>query len=131
MGSPLDPVRKGKYPEWIGGSDEPLTGFSWRSGSDRHTTGIIIWSDVFLYDAPNGDKIAILLMDTQGLFDHKSLPADNSRIFSLSTLISSMQIFNLFNHIQEDQLQYLQFATEYTRFATTNKTTITRNHSKI
>ena len=121
MGSPLTPVRKGKYPEWIGGSDEPLAGFSWRSGSDRHTTGITIWSDVFLYDAPNGDKIAILLMDTQGLFDHKSSPTDNSRIFSLSTLISSMQIFNLFSHIQEDHLQYLQFATEYTRFATSNK----------
>ena len=108
MGSPTTPFRKGRYPEWIGGSDEPLGGFSWRSGSERHTTGIIIWSDVFLYDAPNGDKIAIFLMDTQGLFDHRSSTTDNSRIFSLSTLISSMQIFNLFSHIHEDQLQYLQ-----------------------
>ena len=108
MGSPTTPAREGKYPEWIGGPDEPLSGFSWKSGADRHTTGIIIWSDVFLYDAPNGDKIAILLMDTQGLFDHESSPTDNSRIFSLSTLISSMQIFNLFNLIQENHLQYLQ-----------------------
>lgn len=120
MGSPSIPFRKGKYPEWIGGSNEALSGFSWKSGSDRHTTGIIIWSDVFLYDAPNGDKIAIILMDTQGLFDRHSSATDNSRIFSLSTLISSVQIFNLFNHIQEDHLQYLQFATDYAKFAMTN-----------
>lgn len=56
-------------------------------------------------------------MDTQGLFDHKSSSTDNSRIFSLSTMISSMQILNLLNIIQENQLQYLQFATEYARYA--------------
>ena len=55
-------------------------------------------------------------MDTQGLFDHKSSPTDNSRIFSLSTLISSVQIFNLFNNIQEDHLQYLQFATGFAHY---------------
>ncbi|CAO1438859.1 unnamed protein product, partial [Diamesa serratosioi] len=56
-------------------------------------------------------------MDTQGLFDHESSPTDNARIFSLSTLISSAQILNLFSNIQEDNLEYLQFATEYARFA--------------
>lgn len=56
-------------------------------------------------------------MDTQGLFDHKSSSTDNSRIFSLSTMISSMQILNLHNIVQENQLQYLQFATEYARYA--------------
>lgn len=42
---------------------------------------------------------------------------ENSRIFALSTLISSIQILNLSNLIQEDQLQYLQFATEFAKFA--------------
>ena len=107
-----------KVEDWMGDKDEPLSGFSWAYGSHRHTTGIIIWSDVFLYDAPSGDKIAILLMDTQGLFDHKSSPTENARIFSFSTLISSVQIFNLFNHIHEDELQYLQFATDLAKFVT-------------
>jgi atlastin len=80
-----------------------------------------LWSDVFLYDDPNGDKIAIYLMDTQGLFDHKSSSTDNSRIFSLSTMISSIQILNLLNIIQENQLQYLQFATEYARYASADE----------
>lgn len=102
---------------WLGDDDEPLVGFAWKSGTKRITTGLILWSDVFLYDDPKGEKLAIYLMDTQGLFDHKSSPTDNSRIFSLSTMISSMQILNLLNLIQENQLQYLQFATEYARYA--------------
>jgi len=64
-----------------------------------------------------GEKIAIVIMDTQGLFDNETSPADNSRIFALGTLISSIQVLNLSAIIQEDQLQYLQFATEFARFA--------------
>jgi atlastin len=56
-------------------------------------------------------------MDTQGLFDNETTPIDNARIFALSTLISSIQIFNLSGVIQEDQLQYLHFATEFARIA--------------
>ena len=102
---------------WMGGSDEPLTGFSWKSGGARDTTGIILWSDVFLATNEIGEKIAIILMDTQGLFDSKTSPADNSRIFALGTLISSVQIFNLNDVIQENQLQYLQLATDFAKFA--------------
>ena len=92
----------------MGNENEPLKGFPWKSSTQRETTGIKFWSDVFLYDAPNGQKIAIYLMDTQGLFGHESSPTDNARIFSLSTLISSAQILNLFSNIQEDNLEYLQ-----------------------
>lgn len=106
--------------DWLGESNDPLTGFEWKAGTLRVTTGLILWSDVFLYDTPNGEKLAIYLMDTQGLFDHKSSSTDNSRIFSLSTMISSIQILNLHNIIQEDQLQYLQFATEYARYASSD-----------
>jgi atlastin len=106
--------------DWIGKPDEPLTGFDWKSGTERITKGLIFWQDVFLYDTPRGEKLAIYIMDTQGLFDHKTTTTDNSRIFSLSTLISSIQILNLFNIIQENQLQYLQFATEYARYASSD-----------
>lgn len=53
----------------------------------------------------------------KGLFDNETSPMDNSRIFALGTLISSIQILNLVGIIQEDQLQYLQFATEFAKFA--------------
>lgn len=99
--------------DWIGRPDEPLKGFSWKSSTKRETTGIIFWSDVFLYDAPNGEKIAIYLMDTQGLFDHSSSPTDNIRIFSLSALVSSVQLMNIFNMIEESHLEYLQVTWSY------------------
>ena len=90
----------------MGKEDEPLQGFSWRSGTIRDTTGIKIWSDVFLYEDPRtGDKIAIIIMDTQGLFDDKTTVEGNARIFSLGTLISSIQVLNLMQIIQENELQ--------------------------
>jgi atlastin len=90
--------------KWIGEPDEALKGFSW----SRNTSGIVFWSDPFLYDAPKGEKYAILLIDTQGLFDHDTLYAINAKIFSFTTLITSYQIFNLANIVQEDYLEYLQ-----------------------
>ncbi|CAG9811791.1 unnamed protein product [Chironomus riparius] len=104
--------------EWLGDEDEPLVGFSWRSGSDRDTTGIVMWNDIFLHTMEDtGEKIAILVMDTQGLFDNRTSPMDNSKIFALGTLISSIQVLNLVGVVQEDQLQYLQFATEFAKYA--------------
>ncbi|XP_038634305.1 atlastin-1 isoform X1 [Scyliorhinus canicula] len=102
---------------WMGHCDEPLTGFSWRGGSERETTGIQIWSEVFLVDKPNGEKVAVLLMDTQGTFDSQSTLRDSATVFALSTMISSMQVYNLSQNIQEDDLQHLQLFTEYGRLA--------------
>lgn len=42
---------------WMGGDDEPLTGFTWRGGCERETTGIQIWSEVFVVDKPDGSKV--------------------------------------------------------------------------
>ena len=86
----------------------PLHEFTLHFNAEKKTTGLMIWSDVFLQDSDNGDNIAIILTATQGMFDSKNTTIDNLRIISLSTLISSMQIFNLSNKIQEDKLQYLQ-----------------------
>ncbi|KAG7248639.1 hypothetical protein CRUP_011211, partial [Coryphaenoides rupestris] len=77
--------------DWLGEAEEPLTGFSWRGGSERETTGIQIWSEVFLVDKPDGHKVAVLLMDTQGTFDSQSTLRDSATVFALSTMISSMQ----------------------------------------
>ncbi|KAF1374540.1 atlastin-1 isoform X1 [Sander lucioperca] len=102
---------------WLGEADEPLTGFSWRGGSERETTGIQIWSEVFLVDKPDGKKVAVLLMDTQGTFDSQSTLRDSATVFALSTMISSMQVYNISQNVQEDDLQHLQLFTEYGRLA--------------
>ncbi|KAL7015610.1 hypothetical protein ACKWTF_016545 [Chironomus riparius] len=107
---------------WPGLEDEPLTGFSWRSGTTRDTTGIVMWNDIFLHTIEeSGEELAIAVIDTQGLFDNETSSKNNSKIFALSSLLSSIQVLNLSGVIQEDQLQYLQFATEYTKFAANDK----------
>uniref|UniRef100_H3AVS2 Atlastin-1 n=1 Tax=Latimeria chalumnae TaxID=7897 RepID=H3AVS2_LATCH len=103
--------------DWLGEYDQPLTGFSWRGGSERETTGIQIWSEVFLVDKPDGKKVAVLLMDTQGTFDSQSTLRDSATVFALSTMISSLQVYNLSQNVQEDDLQHLQLFTEYGRLA--------------
>ncbi|CAI5447991.1 unnamed protein product [Caenorhabditis angaria] len=97
--------------------DSPLQGFSWRGGSERDTNGILIWNEPFLMKDKNGEEIAVLLMDTQGAFDSQSTVKDCATIFALSTMISSVQIYNLSQNIQEDDLQHLQLFTEYGRLA--------------
>uniref|UniRef100_A0A0K8TP26 Putative conserved plasma membrane protein n=1 Tax=Tabanus bromius TaxID=304241 RepID=A0A0K8TP26_TABBR len=108
---------KNQSGDWLGAEESPLTGFSWRGGSERDTTGILMWSDIFLYDAPSGEKIAVILLDTQGAFDSQSTVRDCATVFALSTMVSSVQIYNLSQNIQEDDLQHLQLFTEYGRLA--------------
>lgn len=94
-----------------------MSGFSWRGGSERDTTGILMWSDIFLHDYAHGEKVAIILLDTQGTFDSQSTVRDCATVFALSTMLSSVQIYNLSQNIQEDDLQHLQLFTEYGRLA--------------
>lgn len=103
--------------EWLGGDDEPLEGFSWRGGSERDTTGILMWSEPFLTELPSGEKVAIILLDTQGTFDSESTVRDCATVFALSTMVSSVQVYNISANIQEDDLQHLQLFTEYGRLA--------------
>uniref|UniRef100_A0AAZ3QW70 GB1/RHD3-type G domain-containing protein n=1 Tax=Oncorhynchus tshawytscha TaxID=74940 RepID=A0AAZ3QW70_ONCTS len=109
--------RKKHGEEWLGQEDEPLTGFKWRGGSEPETTGIQLWSEVFLVEKSDGMEVAVLLMDTQGAFDNQSTVKDCATIFALSTMTSSIQIYNLSQNIQEDDLQQLQLFTEYGRLA--------------
>lgn len=94
-----------------------MLGFKWRGGRTRETVGILMWSEIFTHDFDNGDKIAIILLDTQGIFDRNSDIRDYTSIFALSMMLSSVQCYNLMNNIGEDHLQHLQFFTEYGRLA--------------
>uniref|UniRef100_A0A8C4HVQ0 Atlastin 3 n=1 Tax=Dicentrarchus labrax TaxID=13489 RepID=A0A8C4HVQ0_DICLA len=109
--------RKVSHTNWLGEDDEPLTGFSWRGGSEPETTGIQLWSEVFPVTKSDGTEVAVVLMDTQGAFDNQSTVKDCATIFALSTMTSSIQIYNLSQNIQEDDLQQLQLFTEYGRLA--------------
>uniref|UniRef100_A0A914XQZ3 GB1/RHD3-type G domain-containing protein n=1 Tax=Plectus sambesii TaxID=2011161 RepID=A0A914XQZ3_9BILA len=114
-----NPEAKNSAPDadWLGVDNNALTGFSWRGGSERETSGIMMWSEPFIVKTASGEEVAVLLMDTQGAFDSQSTVKDCATIFALSTMVSSVQIFNLSQNVQEDDLQHLQLFTEYGRLA--------------
>ncbi|XP_073950070.1 atlastin-like [Choristoneura fumiferana] len=114
----------GESGDWLGSEDAPLEGFSWRGGSERDTTGLLLWSQPFKATLSNGEKAVILLMDTQGTFDSESTVRDNATVFALSTMLSSVQIYNLSQNIEEDDLQHLQLFTEYGRLAVEQRHTV-------
>lgn len=76
-----------------------------------------MWSEVFTHDFKNGEKVAIILLDTQGIFDDKSSVRDCTTIFALSMMLASVQCYNLMQNIREDDLQHLELFTEYGRLA--------------
>ncbi|XP_076816473.1 uncharacterized protein LOC143462270 [Clavelina lepadiformis] len=94
-------------------------GFGWRGGEDKCTEGIWIWTEPFEVQTKEG-SLVIFLMDTQGTFDHETSIKGCSSIFALSTLISSVQIFNIMRQINESHLQHLQLFTEYGKMAKKN-----------
>lgn len=71
--------------------DQREASFAWRGGVERQTTGIWMWSEPFLRHSSEG-QIAILLMDTQGMFDNETGMGLTAQIFGLSTFVSSYQV---------------------------------------
>jgi atlastin len=96
-------------------------GFHWRGGSERNTTGIWMWSQPHFVTRPKADgtneSMAVLLVDSQGMFDNETTMSLTASIFGLSTLLSSYQIYNVDKRIQEDNLQQLALFSEYARLA--------------
>jgi len=108
-------LKSGGTDDWIKSEDE-LSGFHWRGGMERDTTGILMWSEVFPIRS-RGKDVVVAIMDTQGSFDKNSTVRDTATIFALSLMTSSVLVYNLFNNIQEDDLQHLHYFTEYGRLA--------------
>jgi atlastin len=66
------------------------------------------------------NNMAVLLIDTQGLFDSQLNIETTTTLFGLSTLISSIQIYNIDKRIQEDNLQHLALFSEYAKIVSKN-----------
>lgn len=98
-------------------ANQAIKGFQWRFGQKPETNGFWMWSEIFTHDFPNGEQIAIVLLDTQGIFDSDSSVKDCTAIFALSMLASSVQCYNLMHKIHESDLQHLDLFAEYGRLA--------------
>ena len=99
--------------------DNKSESFSWKSGCTGHTNGMSM-SRPIPVTLQSGEEAVLLLMDTQGIFDDNSTMTDSTRIFALSTLLSSVQIFNVMNDLKSDDLDNLQLFVEYGRLAMGN-----------
>ena len=47
-------------PDWLGSDESPLEGFTWRGGSERDTTGILLWSEPFFCRTRAGEEVGYL-----------------------------------------------------------------------
>ncbi|XP_043232542.1 uncharacterized protein LOC122386895 [Amphibalanus amphitrite] len=90
--------------------------FTWKNGAKSHTNGMFI-SPPIKITLDSGQEAILFLLDTQGLFDEDSNMSDATKIFALSTLLSSMQVFNLQGNLKSDDLDHLQLFGEIGRMA--------------
>lgn len=83
--------------EFLPGLGDHRDGFTVAAGRSRVTVGINLWNKIFVVKNSNidGGEMAVLLIDTQGLWDSQTSPTTNFRIFGMSCLLSSFLIFNL------------------------------------
>lgn len=109
--------KKHDISDWLGENStdrQVIDGFK-RGNRDREPQGIVMWSEIFTFDFDNGEKVAIILLNTQEIFDRRSSAKQSTAILALSTLLSSVQIYNVMQNIEEDDLQRLHFFNEVTR----------------
>jgi atlastin len=64
-------------------------------------------------------------MDTQGSFDNQSTLKEVTNVFALSTLTSSLQIYNIKGNLGQDNLEHLSFFVQHGKLAIKD-----RNYSK-
>ena len=90
------------------------TGFSVSSGNERNTTGILFWNRPFVIERDH-QRICILIMDTQGLWDPETGNELNTCIFGLSAVLSSYLIFNTKGTLNSEQFKQLARLSEFSR----------------
>ncbi|XP_033109010.1 atlastin-1-like, partial [Anneissia japonica] len=61
----------------------------------------------------DGALIGIILLDTQGTQDPKTPQKQNAAVFALSTLMSSVQVYNVKDYVNEADLQFLELFIRY------------------
>lgn len=76
-----------------------------------------MWSEIFTHDYDNGTKIAIILLDTQGLSHSETSTKDVALVSAMTTVLSSVQCFNLQSRF--DQLFNLHYFQLFYKYAET------------
>ena len=76
-------------------------GFHLRGGAERDSIGIYMWRYLFIlprfssFSSTNGDKVTVILVDSQDMFDYETIMALIASIFGLAMLLVSYQIYDV------------------------------------
>lgn len=90
--------------QWMKNVDRQK-GFHFENGITPVTKGIYMWSVPFIVQDDSGNKKAILLMDTQGLWDQDTSMAANKILCAVSSLASSVLLINIQKSFDEKHLE--------------------------
>lgn len=91
-------------------------GFRFKGGMDMCTEGIWVWSEPFMREL-EGEKVALLLFDTQGAWDSSMTKEQSATIFGLTAVLSSKLIYNITQQIQEDKVDNLTYFMQFAQSA--------------
>ena len=82
-------LKSGNEKNWMESDGKSLEGFSWRSGINPETKGILMWSEPFVVKAGERE-IAVILADSEGIFDNDNTREYDTKIFTMAQLTSSV-----------------------------------------
>ena len=92
------------YEQWSNNVKKVNKIFQWRKSVKSCTKGINILKEPIIVSS-NGKKIALFLMDTQGIFDHNASEQNQTFLGTFSFLLSSFVLFNVDKAIQSTHLE--------------------------
>ena len=79
--------------------------FEFGPGTTPVTKGIFMWSEPILVKDHEGNEMAVLLVDAQGLYDEKTSIAGNKLLCALMSLMSSLLLLNIQGSLDEKYLE--------------------------
>lgn len=90
-------------------------GFGWKSGEDSCTKGINILSRPFIIPIPNNKlkKMAVLLVDSEGLQANDSTGGEDQVLYGLSDIMASLLIVNNKGFIGTTDLRNIKILAEF------------------
>eukprot|EP00698_Gefionella_okellyi_P018020 TRINITY_DN5367_c0_g1_i1.p1 TRINITY_DN5367_c0_g1~~TRINITY_DN5367_c0_g1_i1.p1 ORF type:complete len:837 (-),score=236.76 TRINITY_DN5367_c0_g1_i1:20-2530(-) len=79
------------------------------------TRGIWIWGKPLDHQLPSGERISVILLDTEGLGSLQESETHDVRVFSLALLLSSLFIYNSMGTIDDTAVERLNLVAQLTQ----------------
>jgi len=101
---------------WLDSEDKlesQLEGFEFARQREPVTDGIDVWGTVFELEHAHHGNIAVVILDTQGIFSLGSDFSESVAIFAVSLFLSSIQIYNIRGNLTRSDLEHLRLFASY------------------